>query len=174
MKRLSVLGLLVLVAAPLSAQRTRNMIVVPGQMTQVLTDTTGTLFEIPYPAQTVYKALVAVFAELKVPADLQDTTIWRVESNVFHRTGQLAGKQISTYLACGEGMTGPYADEYRVYMIATSTVSPKDNSNSTLRSVLLGGAVAVSEGARQPMACESTGRLEIRIQQMVLKKLTNF
>lgn len=174
MKSRSLVGLLLVCASPVAAQRTRNVIVVPGQMTQVVTDTMGTVFDIPYPAAAVYRALLAVYAELKVPAEVQDTAVGRVESNVFYRSGSLAGKQISTYLGCGDGMTGPYADQYRVYMVAMSTVGKKDAENSTLRSVLLGGAVAVAEGARQPMACESTGRLEIRIQQMVLKKLTNF
>lgn len=174
MKSLPLLGLLLVCATPLAAQKTRNIIVVPGQMTQVVTDTTGTVFEIPYPMGQVYKALLAVFKELKLPADIQDTAKGHVESDVFYRSGSLAGKQISTYLGCGEGITGPYADSDRIYMVATSTVAKKDDSNSTLRSVLLGGAVKVSEGARQPMACESTGRLEIRIQQMVLKKLAMF
>ena len=174
MKILSLLLLSGLAAAPLAAQRTRTVIVVPGQLTEVVTDTMGTVFDIPYPPGQVYKALLAVFQELKIPTEVQEPALGRLESNVFFRSGSLAGKQISTYLSCGDGITGPYADTYRVYMVAMSTVGTKDAQNATLRTIFLGGAVAVAEGAHQPMACDSTGRLEIRIQQMVMKKLTLF
>jgi hypothetical protein len=158
------------IAPPLAAQKTRTVIVVPGQLTQVITDTTGTPYEVPFAVGRVYTAVLAAYKELKIPADIQDSLQGRVESNVFHRRGDLGGKQISTYLGCGDGITGPYADSYRVYMIVTTTIVPKGENRSTIRTVLLGGAVNVSEGARQPMACESTGRWEIRLHKLVVSK----
>jgi hypothetical protein len=159
-----------LAAAPLAAQRTRSIVVVPGQITTVVTDTMGTLYEIPFAPARTYKAVLDAFAELKIPADIRDSLGGRVESNVFYRRGDLGGKQLSTYFSCGDGQTGPYADTYRVYMVTMVTVAPKGDHGSTIRTILLGGAVAVAEGARQPMACESTGRLEIRMHKLVLQK----
>lgn len=159
-----------LAAGSLAAQKTRTVIVVPGQLTQVITDTTGTAYDVPFSVSRTYAAVLAAYTELKIPADVQDSAQGRVESNVFHRSGSLGGKQISTYLGCGDGITGPYADSYRVYMIVMTTVTPKGTDRSTVRTVLLGGAVNVSEGARQPMACESTGRWEIRMHKMVVVK----
>jgi hypothetical protein len=171
MRITSLIGLGLLAAAPLAAQRTRTVVVVPGQLTEVVTDTMGTPYEVPYPAANVYSALLAAFKELKVPAEVRDSAAGRVESNVFHRRGDLGGRQISTYLSCGDGITGPYADSYRVYMVIMTTVTPKDRENSTIRTIFLAGAVNVSEGARQPMACESSGRLEIRLHKLVLQKV---
>lgn len=159
-----------LVAAPAVAQRTRAIVVIPGQITTVVTDTMGTPYDVPFAPARTYAAVLSAFAELKIPADVQDSTEGRVESNVFYRRGDLGGKQISTYLSCGEGMTGPYADNYRVYMIAITKVVPKGENGSTIRTIFLAAAVAVAEGARQPMACESTGRLEIRMHKLVLRK----
>ena len=51
-----------------------------------------------------------------------------------------------------------------------TTIKPKGADRSTIRTVLLGGAVNVAEGARQPMACESTGRWEIRLHKLVLAR----
>ena len=170
MRLLPLFALAAMASAPLSAQKTRTVIVVPGQLTQVITDTTGTPYDVPFPAGKVYTAVLAAFNELKIPADLRDSVDGRVESNVFHRRGDIGGKQISTYLGCGDGITGPYADSYRVYMIVMTTIQPKGVDRSTVRTVLLGGAVNVAEGARQPMACESTGRWEIRVHQLVLAK----
>ena len=170
MRFLPLFALGAMAAAPLSAQKARTVIVVPGQLTQEITDTTGTAYEVPFPAGKVYTAVIAAFNELKIPADIRDSAAGRVETNVFHRRGDLGGKQISTYLGCGDGITGPYADSYRVYMIVMTTVEPKGPDRSSVRTVLLGGAVNVTEGARQPMACESTGRWEIRLHKLVLAK----
>jgi ABC-type Fe3+-hydroxamate transport system substrate-binding protein len=153
-----------------AAQRSRTVIVIPGQLTQVITDTMGTPYEVPYPAGRVFAALLGALMELKVPLEVKDSAGGRVESGVFHRSGSLGGRQISTYLSCGDGITGPNADSYRVYMHLTAMVEPKGADRSTIRTVLLGGALNVSEGARQPMACESTGRWEIRLHKAVLAR----
>jgi hypothetical protein len=170
MRILTLPVLAMLAAAPLAAQRTRSVIVVPGQLTTVITDTMGTAYDVPFAPGRTYAAVLAAFANLKIPAEVQDSAAGRVESNVFYRRGDLGGKQLSTYLSCGDGMTGPYADSYRVYMVAITTVTPKAENASTIRTIFLAGAVAVAEGARQPMACESTGRLEIRLHRLVLQK----
>lgn len=159
-----------LIAAPLAAQRVRTMVVIPGRLTRVITDTTGTLYEVPFPAARTYAAVLATYEALKLPAEVRDSANGRVETGVFHRRGDIGGRQISTYLSCGDGITGPYADTYRVYMIVMTTVEPRGPDRSAIRSVLLGGAVNVSEGARQPMACESSGRWEIRLHKEILAR----
>lgn len=162
--------LAMLAATPLAAQRTRTIIVIPGQLTTVVTDTVGTPYEVPFSPARTYAAVLSALADLKIPADIQDSTEGRVESNIFYRRGDLAGKQISAYLNCGDGMTGPYADSYRVYMVTIVKVSPSGEHGSTIRTTFLAGAVAVAEGAHQPVSCESTGRLEIRLHKLVVKK----
>lgn len=160
-----------LAALPASAQRSRVVVVVPGQLTQVLTDTMGTPYDLPFPLARVYSALLGVYAELKIPAEVKDSAGGQVGSQMFYRQNTLGGRQISSYLSCGDGITGPNADYYRVYMNIWSTLVPKSDHAVVLRTAYLAGAVNVSEGSRQPMPCESTGRLEVRIQQMLLKKL---
>lgn len=159
-------------AVPAAAQRPRAVVVVPGQLTQVLTDTMGTPYDVPFPAARAYQALLAVYAELKLPIEARDSVTGQIGSQLFYRQRTIGGRQISTYLSCGEGMTGPNADYYRVYMNIWSTLTPVAAGGMILRTAYLAGAVNVSEGARQPMPCESTGRLEVRIHQMLLKKLT--
>jgi len=132
----------------------------------------GTPYAVPFPPVRVYAALLSVYAELKLPTDGSDSTRFLVDSGLFYRQGSVGGKQISSYLSCGEGMTGANADSYRVYMTIWSTVAPTETPEQvTMKTVLLAGAVNVSEGSRQPMPCETTGRLEVRIQQLVLHRL---
>lgn len=170
MKSLALAALATLLAAPLAAQRTRTVVVVPGQLTTIVTDTMGTLYDVPYSTGRTYSALLSAFADLKLPAEVKDSAAGRVETNVFYRRGDLGGRQISTYLNCGDGVSGPYADEDRVYMIAMVTIAPKGPTGSTIRTVFLAGAVAVAEGARPTMDCRSTGRLELRLHKLVMQK----
>jgi len=165
-------SVVLLIAVPASAQRNRVVVVVPGQLTQVLSDTMGTPYDVPFPLARVYQVLLGIYAELKIPTEVKDSAAGQLGSQMFYRQNTLGGKQISTYLSCGDGITGPLADYYRVYMNIWSTLAPKNDHSVVLRTAYLAGAVNVSEGSRQPMPCESTGRLEYRIHQMLLKKLT--
>ena len=173
---LRLVGLLTLgcgIALPAAAQRSRVVVVVPGKVTQVLTDTTGTPYHIPqaYTFQEAWRALSGVYAELKIPTEFKDSLGGQLGSDLFYRQGSLGGRQLSSYLSCGDSMTGPNADTYRVYMNIWSTLAPDKEQGTTLRTAFLAGAVNVSEGSRQPMPCESSGRLEVRIHQMLMKKL---
>jgi hypothetical protein len=170
MNSLSLLALATLVTAPLTAQRTRTVVVIPGQLTTIVTDTMGTLYEVPFSTGRTYSAVLSAFSDLKLPAEVKDSSAGRVETNVFYRHGDLGGKQISTYLNCGDGVSGPYADEDRVYMIAMVTISPTGPTGSTIRTIFLAGSVAVAQGARPTMDCRSTGRLELRLHRLVLQK----
>ncbi|HTL06191.1 MAG TPA: hypothetical protein VL241_10615 [Gemmatimonadales bacterium] len=165
------LALTLLPAIPATAQRSRVVVVVPGQLTRVVVDTMGTPYPVPFPRAQAYRALLAIFAELKLPTDGKDSAATQVDTQLFYRQGSVAGKQISSYLSCGDGITGPNADSYRVYMNITSTIAAAPDNKSILKTVFLAGAVNVTEGSRQPMPCESTGRLEVRIHQLVLHHL---
>lgn len=156
-------------AAPAAGQRPRAVVVVPGQVTEVVSDTMGTPYTVPFPARRVFQALVAVYRELKVPLATEDSLSLRVASAAFHRSSTFAGGQISTWLGCGDGASGPNADSYRVHMILHSSVEADGPDRARIRTAYLAGAVGQSGHAAQPMPCESTGRLEIRIHRMVLK-----
>jgi hypothetical protein len=162
---------LLLLPVPAAAQRQRTVIVVPGEMTQVVVDTMGTPYEVPFPAAAVYRALLVVYQAFKIPIEVNDSAALQAGSPAFHRQATFAGRQISTWLSCGDGATGPNADSYRVYLHISSTIEPKSPERSVLRTAFLAGAVSHSGSASQAMPCESTGRLEVRIHQEVLKKV---
>ena len=169
-RRLLVLATLLLLAPPLAAQRRRSVIVVPGQITQVISDTMGTPYDLPYSYHRVYRALVATFAALEIDATEQDSLAGQVGNLRFITRSPLAGKAMSDYLSCSSGITGPYADLYRIYLSIMSYLTLVAPDRTTLHTGLLATAVDVSEGSRQAMPCETKGRLEIRIYEMVLQK----
>ena len=68
-------------ASPLSAQRTRSVEVVPGQITRVVSDTMGTPYPVPFPRAQAYRALRAVYDDLKIPAEVHDSVAGQVGSS---------------------------------------------------------------------------------------------
>ena len=168
---LKTLAMLLVLTAPLPAQRRRSVIVMPGQTTQVISDTMGAAYELPFSYGRVYHALVAAFAELKIETSEADSVGGQVGNLQFVTRSPLGGKAMSEYLSCSSGMIGAYADIYRIYLSIMSYLTPNGADSTTLHTGLLGTAVNVAEGSRQPMPCESKGRLELRIYQMILKKL---
>jgi hypothetical protein len=153
------------------AQRSRVVIVVPGRLTREVNDTMGRPYQVPYPVPRTFDALREVYEELKLPREVPDSAGAQVATGMFYRQGSLAGRQLSSFLHCGEAITGPIADTYRIYLNIWSSLVPEGRSDAVLRTVVLAGAVNVSEGSRQPLPCESRGRLEARIHQLLLLKL---
>jgi hypothetical protein len=160
----------ILPAGALAQQRT--VVVTPGFSTQILIDTLGTPDTLAAPRRDVFLAVAAVYQALKVPVELVDTTNYRIGNPGFRRTGTFGGKRLSTWLSCGDGITGPNADSYRVTLSLHTLVQPGPEGRSLLRTAVLAGALNVGEGAgRQPLPCTSTGGLERRIRQMVEEEL---
>jgi hypothetical protein len=169
---LPVLSLLCAVAVPTAAvAQERTVIVAPGYSYYVVLDTLGVPSAVSAPREEVFRALLTVYEALKVPLSLEDSVGFRLGNAGFRRTGSFAGKRISSWLSCGEGLTGPFADYYRVTISLHTLVQPGPDGGSRLRTALLAGAENLSEGGRQPVACTSHGLLESRIRTMVEEEL---
>ena len=171
-RRLALLLLLPCVLPTAARAQQRTLVVTPGFSTQIMVDTLGTPDTLTVPRRDVFLAVAAVYQSLKVPIELVDTTNFRIGNPGFRRTGTLAGKRLSTWLSCGDGITGPNADTYRITLSLHSLVQSGPGGRTLLRTAVLAGAVNVGEGAgRQPLPCTSTGGLERRIREMVEQEL---
>ena len=166
-----VLAALLVFTTPLSAQRERQVTVAPGQTTQVISDTMAAGYDLPFSYGRVYHALVAVFADIKIVTTERDSLAGQVGNLQFITASPLAGEPMSSYVSCGSGMTGPHADTDRIYLSIMAYLTPAGPEKTTLHTGLLATAVNVAGGSRQPMACETRGRLELQIYQRIIKKI---
>lgn len=163
-----------LAAAPLAAQAPPRVIMVPGLRgvpPSELIDTMGTPREVPFPAARVFAALEKIYAELKVKPEVYSKPE-QIGNQAFYARGSFAGRRMSAMLECGAGMSGPYADGYRIYMGLVSFVTPTPGNTSVVRTVLVGNAINVTEGVRPTQRCRSVGELEAKIHEMLVKELT--
>lgn len=170
-----VLFALGLAAPGLAAAQAPNRITVVralvGRTDRVIADTMGMPLEVPGLPGPAFAALAAVYEDLKIPAGVRDSAALEVGNEAFVRRGDVGGRRMSASLDCGDSFTGPRADAYRIDLSLISFLTPSAPDVTTLRTVLIGTAVNVTEGGRPTQPCYTTGELEKRIHQMVLKKL---
>lgn len=151
----------------------RNFEINPvGRAMHVSLDTVDTPTHFRGSPFQVYRALAAVYEGLKIPLNLTDSIQGHIgNTGVPLRT--IGGKRMSTYVGCGSGMTGQYADIHRVTMAVVSWVQPRGRDSATVRTGVFAGAVDRAEGSSSmPRACSTTGLLEERIRVLLREKLT--
>jgi hypothetical protein len=138
---------------------------------RIIADTMGQVYEVPGSPARVFRAVSEVFAELKIETPIRDSAMLEVGNEKFFKRGDFVGRRISGLLECGGGLTGAYADNHRVDLSLVTFVRPVEANLSTIRTVLLGAAINVTEGAKPTQFCRSNGELERMIHQRVTKRL---
>lgn len=119
--------------------------------------TTGTLNGA---AATIYAAIPEVFKDLGLqPKELDPTE--KILGVKRHRLVRKLGKQqISRYLSCGDGLLGPNADSYYVYVTMNIQVVQANAGTSKLVMYFGAEAVNVPGGQSDRIPCATTGVFE--------------
>lgn len=117
--------------------------------------------------QAAWTALPKAYAELGIPVrEVSDAS--RVLGNsrlVISR--RLGDTPLSRYLECGSGLTGPFADRYRVELLIRTSVVPGDGGGTRVESYLEATARNPEGSSNTGVACASTQRLERDIARRV-------
>ena len=158
--------LTLLMAPPLVAQQ-GTQLRIAGPTTWVRIDTVGTWVIVPGTTAQVYAATNETFKSLKIKVDMLDSLSGQLGSLGSLQTGSFAGNRLSAWIRCGEGITGPNADSWRVSMAILSGVERITKDTTRLRTVVVASARNMTGGASPPMLCVSTGRLEEKINLQV-------
>ena len=123
------------------------------------------------PVDSVWIVLSSVLKALEVPVTFSDQKHWEM-GTVQTKLYRMLGKQrLSSYLRCGEGVTGPNADSYVVYFSFDGFLLSAADGQVSLFLLLTGQAVDLAGGRNDPVACTSTGRLEMRIADQVRARM---
>ena len=132
-------------------------------------DVTATSILVKAPPARVQGALLSAYADLGIEVKLYDPGAGEVGNRNFSSVHRFAGEPISKFLSCGQILMGQAADNYRVTMALVSQVTPK-GADTNLETWLT--ATARDLGTSTTSAsCVSTGRLETRLNDLVLQHL---
>ncbi|HET9454702.1 MAG TPA: hypothetical protein VFO66_10500 [Gemmatimonadaceae bacterium] len=137
-----------------------------GFRERVLLDTMAVWQPLPgSPIQTFRHAL-QVLDSLKIPVSYADSIRGVIHHYGFVARSQLAKKPISQSFRCGMGLSGDYADTWRVSIAYAIFVKP-DGGNSKIGVAFITGANDVEGVSKPAVQCGSTGRLEQTIAKAV-------
>ena len=138
-----------------------------GPTTWLRMDTVTNWVMMPGSPGEVYRKSMAAYGALKLKLTMQDSLTGLLGNLGFNHTGALAGRRMSSWLSCGEGMAGPNADTWRITLAVITWVEPMTTDSTKLRSTIMATARNLAEGSRAPMPCVTTGQLEHQIHQKV-------
>lgn len=155
----------------LSAQLGPTYVTLPGYRNNILMDTVGTFQDLEAPRAKVVAALFATLDQLKIPLEVRDSAAGMAGNLGLVKMHSFAGSQLSRWISCGDGMSGPNADLFRVYLALMTKVRQLDAGQVRVTIALLAGAKDVTTGASDPVACGSTGALEARIVKGIRDRL---
>ncbi len=123
------------------------------------------------PRDSAWKALSEVLKGFDIAVSYSDPAageIGTIKSKIMRRLGK---EPLSSYLRCGEGLTGPNADSYVVYLSLAGFVKPAADGQTTIATLLTAQAIDLPNGRNDVMDCTTTGRLESKIGKAVQIRL---
>ena len=118
------------------------------------------------PADSAYRVLRGFVKDLTLKVKPEDDNPANNEFMVrrFRLVNKLGTERVSKYFSCGDGMTGPNADSWYVYLTIATALAPAGPAKSRLQMALTAEAIDVPGGRNERVSCASTGILE---QEMV-------
>jgi hypothetical protein len=154
-------------ASAIAAQPVRGRVTLPGFRETIILDTLAVSFEVNAPPSRTYAATVAILEGMKVPLEVRDSLGGLVGNLRLTMMRRLAGEPLSRFFNCGNTMTGPSADMYRVHSALLAILDPLPDNKTRLRIAFAAGARDVSGPSTEPVTCGSSGIFEVRLADRI-------
>lgn len=136
---------------------------------EVRNDASFAEFALPARLTAVWGTLPAVFEQLGIEPTYVDSGQGRI-GNARYTRSRIERRSMSTYIECGSGLTGPYADAYEVTLSILVHVVPNGQQGTVVRTNL--DAFATQRSANSTsIHCTSKGALERRIRALIEERL---
>lgn len=150
------------------AQGVHATVILPGFKSPVRLDSVGQAAQVAAPKGNVFHALRAAFDSIGVQATVDDSASGVIGNLELKLTRRFAGEPMSRWFDCGIGQNGPTANAYRIHAAVLAMLSPSGEAATSLRIAIAAGAQAFSGPLGDPIACETRGALEEKIQRIVV------
>jgi hypothetical protein len=137
-----------------------------GFRERVLLDTMAVWHPVPGSPIQAFRNALFVLDSLKIPVAVADSIRGVIHHSGFVARSQLARKPISQSFRCGVGLTGDYADTWRVSVAYAVFVKP-EGEHSKIGVAFITGANDVEGVSKPAVQCGTTGTLEQTIAKAV-------
>ena len=113
--------------------------------------------------------LPQAFAAVGLPAGVATESERGLSVGPIEVSRRLGGVRLSTYLSCGESLTGPNADSHAVILNVASQLHDAGSGATRVETRVQANATPRASGGG-PVACSSTGKLENRLAAEIQKQ----
>ena len=113
-------------------------------------------------ADSAYRVVKAYFADLKIALKEDDPVARQLGVKRLRVVRRIGQQPLSLYLSCGEGLSGPNADLWHVFLNLGAQVTPA-TTGAKLQLLVNAEAVDVPGGRSERVPCTTTGRLEFEL-----------
>jgi hypothetical protein len=137
-----------------------------GFRDRVLLDTVAVWQTVPGPAVAAFRNALRVLDSLKIPVEFADSVRGVIHHSGFVARSRLAGRNVSASFRCGMGLSGDYADTWRVSIAYAIYVKP-DDAHAKLGVAFIAAANDVEGVSKPAVQCGTTGGLEQSITRAV-------
>jgi len=142
-----------------------------GTITAIQPDVDRVSNDIKAAPDVAFEALVAVYQELGIEIAGMDVPTRAINNPDLRITRRLGGERLSKYLSCGSGLTGAFADRFRVQMNILSQITPGPEGNSVVNTTIQAFGVNPEGTSNTRVPCGSTYQLEYRIADMISERV---
>jgi hypothetical protein len=132
-------------------------------------DTIGRTVKIGASESRTFDAVVKAHEEFGIARNTESRASGEVGNTALVARRNFANERMSLAVDCGKGMTGSYADQYRLTLAVVTWVSPfgAAKDSATVHTALVGGGRATDGSTAWPLQCASLGRFEKRLADRV-------
>jgi hypothetical protein len=140
------------------------------QMNAMNIDTDVRLFSTGTPDQA-WSVLSAVYAELGIPLTMNNAATKSLGNTGWRTRRQIGGVRMYNYLDCGGSGNMQNAETYSITMSIVTTVKPNPGGGSVISTAITAIGRNPVTSSSQDVRCATLGNLEIRIRDMVQKRV---
>ena len=131
-------------------------------------DTLGPVAKVPGAPGAVFARLRALYRQLGVRPEVDDSARGRIGSLEIIRTQQFAGGWMSRIVECGRAPSGgPLADNARVQLSIVTFVGAADGDSTSVRTGLVGTARSNDGSSLSTATCASRGYVELWLRRQL-------
>ncbi len=115
------------------------------------------------PADSVFRVLKTVFTGLGLSTKDEDSQNLSFKATRFKVMRKLGKRPVSFFMSCGEGILGPNADSWYVFLNYAVQLMPMPGNKSRLQMGLSAEAVDIPNGRSDRLPCATTGQMEYEV-----------
>ena len=123
------------------------------------------------PPAKVWPALVLAYTTLGIQPTRNDRAAGQYGNAGFLVPRRIVGRPIAEFFSCGSSITGPRIDNGRVYGNVMSVLTDDGSGGSVVVTYVSAYLNPNTGSASDPIACASTGALELLLQKNVQQSL---